>query len=47
MEKKEYMKPAMRLFKIRRHDHLLQSSPDPSRGIQIYDDVMENEEDVM
>ena len=47
MAKKEYMKPAMRLFKIRHHDHLLQSSPDPSRGIQIYDDVMENEEDVM
>ena len=47
MAKKEYMKPAMRLFKIRRHDHLLQSSPDPSRGIQIYDDEMNNEDDVM
>ena len=47
MEKKEYMKPTMRLFKIRRHDHLLQSSPDPARGIQIYDDEMNNEDDVM
>ena len=47
MEKKEYTKPAMRLYKIRHHEHLLQSSLDPSRGIQIYDDEMENEDDVM
>ena len=47
MEKKEYMKPAMRLFKIHHHDHLLQSSLDPTRKIHLYDDEMDVEEDVM
>ena len=47
MEKKEYMKPAMRQIKIHHHDHLLVGSNEPTKKIQIYDDEMSNEGDVM
>ena len=47
MEKKEYMKPAMRFFKIRHHNHLLQDSGEQARKVRLFDDEMSNEEDVM
>ena len=47
MEKKEYTKPAMRLFKIHNHKHLLIGSNDPTKKMEIYDDTMTDENDVM
>ena len=47
MEKKEYTKPAMRLFKIHHNKHLLIGSNDPTKKMEIYDDTMDNEDDVI
>ena len=37
----------MRLYKIRHHEHLLQSSQDPPRKIQLYEDETDDEFGVM
>ena len=47
MNKQEYTKPAMRLYKIRHHEQLLQSSPDPTRKFQLYEDETDDEFGVM
>ena len=47
MKKKEYIKPAMRLFKIHNHERLLIGSNDPTKKMEIYDDTMDNEDDVI
>ena len=47
MEKKEYIKPAMRQIEIHHHNHLLIGSNDPTKKMEIYEDTMDNEDDVM
>ena len=47
MEKKEYIKPAMRQIEIHHHKYLLIGSNDPTKEMEIYDDEMNNEDDVM
>ena len=47
MEKKEYIKPAMRQIEIHHHKHLLIGSNDPTKKMEIYDDTMDNEDDVI
>ena len=47
MEKKEYIKPAMRQKEIHHHNHLLINSNDPTKKMEIYDDTMTDEDDVM
>ena len=43
--KKEYMKPAMRVVKTQQH-HILCSSPGSQTSIQMYNDAIEDEEQV-
>ena len=47
MEKKEYIKPAMRQIEIHHNKHLLIGSNDPTKKMEIYNDEMDNEDDVM
>ena len=47
MKKKEYTKPAMRQIEIHHNKHLLIGSNDPTKKMEIYDDEMDNENDVM
>ena len=47
MEKKEYIKPAMRQIEIHHNKHLLIGSNDPMKDMEIYDDTMTDEDDVM
>ena len=47
MEKKEYTKPAMRQIEIHHNKHLLIGSNDPTKKMEIFDDEMDNEDDVM
>ena len=47
MEKKEYIKPAMRQIKIHHNKYLLIGSNDPTKKMEIYDDTMTDEDDVM
>ena len=47
MEKKEYIKPAMRQIEIHHNKHLLIGSNDSTKKMEIYNDEMDNEDDVM
>ena len=47
IEKKEYTKPVMRQIEIHHHKHLLINSNDPTKKMEIYDDTMDNEDDVI
>ena len=47
MEKKEYIKPAMRQIEIHHNNHLLIGSNDPTKKMEIYEDTMTEEDDVM
>ena len=47
MEKKEYIKPAMRQIETHHNKHLLIGRNDPPKKMEIYDDTMDNENDVM
>ena len=47
MEKKEYIKPAMRQIEIHHHKYLLIGSNDPNKKMEIYDDTMTEEDDVI
>ena len=47
MEKKEYINPAMRQIEIHHNKHLLIGSNDHTKKMEIYDDTMDNKDDVM
>ena len=47
MEKKEYTKPAMRQIEIHHNKYLLIGSNDPTKKMEIYEDEMDNEDDVI
>lgn len=47
MEKKEYTKPDIWQIEMQNYLHLLTGSEEPTQQLPIYDDEMEDEEDVM